>query len=52
MKCPECGSEEGTYQEIEDLNNDLDYICYTVWHCDGCHNYVYQSSEHFIWPDE
>lgn len=51
MKCPECYSEQGAYQDIEDWSAYDGYTNYKAWHC-HCGNSVYSYESEFVWPDE
>lgn len=52
MICPSCKSSEGSYQEIEDLDYELNYVYYTIWRCGSCYESVTQWGDGFEWEDD
>lgn len=54
MKCPECGSTEGTYREVEDFNpgSEPEWSYYEYWACVRCDNTVYSYEDGFEYGDE
>lgn len=51
MICPSCGSQ-GSYQEIEDLSHDGEWIYTTYWQCHSCDVRMGQWEDGFEWGDD
>lgn len=54
MICPNCGSTEGHYSNIEDFNpgSEPEWSYYECWTCYGCESSFYSYEDVFEYWDE